>query len=287
MGKYLSPAVMTEVLKDPDSLKLGGQKIDMTVLFSDIRGFTSMSEKMDPTELVHFLNEYLTEMTNIVYEHEGVLDKYIGDAVMAFWGAPKHQPNHSELACRTAFHMMRRLRELRKGWEERGLPHLDIGVGINTGPMTVGNVGSKSRVDYTIIGDSVNLGSRLEATNKEYGTNIILSQSVLDQLGDTFAVRFLDLIAVKGMKEAAPIYELIAPKDDATAQPKPGFLEQWEIAIGHYKAQRFDDARAAFQRVLELEPDDGPALAYVERCVEMAAAPPGEAWDGVFVMTHK
>jgi adenylate cyclase len=287
MGKYLSPAVMTEVLKDPDALKLGGQKVEMTVLFSDIRGFTSMSEKMDPQTLVQFLNEYLTEMTNIVYEHEGVLDKYIGDAVMAFWGAPKAQPNHAELACRTGFHMMRRLRELRKGWEERGLPHLDIGVGINTGFMTVGNVGSKSRFDYTIIGDSVNLGSRLEATNKEYGTNIILSEATLLHLGDAFNVRFLDLIAVKGKKEAAPIYELIGPKDDPLAQPKPGFLEQWEIAMGHYKAQRFDDAQAAFQRVLEIEPDDGPALAYVERCAEMAAAPPGEAWDGVFVMTHK
>ncbi len=287
MGKYLSPAVMTEVLKDPDALKLGGQKIEMTVLFSDIRGFTSMSEKMDPQELVHFLNEYLTEMTNIVYENEGVLDKYIGDAVMAFWGAPKAQPNHAELACRTAFHMMRRLRELRAGWEQRGLPHLDIGVGINTGFMTVGNVGSKSRFDYTIIGDSVNLGSRLEATNKEYGTNIILSEATLLHLNDAFNVRFLDLIAVKGKKEAAPVYELLGPKDDLGSQPKPGFLEQWEIAMGHYKAQRFDDARTAFQRVLEIEPDDGPALAYIERCAEMAVAPPGESWNGVFVMTHK
>ncbi|HET7770273.1 MAG TPA: adenylate/guanylate cyclase domain-containing protein [Chloroflexota bacterium] len=287
MGKYLSPAVMHEVLKDPDGLKLGGEKREMSVLFSDIRGFTSVSEKMDPQELVHFLNEYLTEMTNIVFEHQGVLDKYMGDAIMAFWGAPTHQPDHAEQACRTAFHMMRRLRELQPGWSERGLPPLNIGVGVNTGFMTAGNVGSKMRFDYTVMGDSVNLGSRLEGVNKEYGTNIIISDGTYQHIQDKFAVRFLDLIAVKGKKEPTAIYELIAPLDVAAAQPKPGFLDTWEIAIGHYKAQRFDDAKAAFERVLAISPDDGPALAYLERCDEMAAAPPGVEWDGVFVMTHK
>jgi adenylate cyclase len=287
MGKYLSPAVMTEVLKDPEGLKLGGEKREMSVLFSDIRGFTSVSEKMDPSELVTFLNEYLTEMTNIVFEHQGVLDKYMGDAIMAFWGAPTHQPDHAEQACRTAFHMMRRLRELQPGWSRRGLPPLNIGVGVNTGPMTAGNVGSKMRFDYTVMGDAVNLGSRLEGVNKEYGTNIIISDGTYAQVKDVMVCRFLDLIAVKGKKEPTAIYELIGPKDDPAAQPPAGFLEAWDTAVAHYKAQRFDEARLAFEQVLRFNAEDGPSLSYVERCIEMVTAPPGEAWDGVYVMTHK
>jgi adenylate cyclase len=287
MGKYLSPAVMTEVLKDPEGLKLGGEKRVMSVLFSDIRGFTSVSEKMGPQELVQFLNEYLTEMTDLVFQHEGVLDKYMGDAIMAFWGAPTDQPKHAEQACRTGFHMMRRLRELQPGWLERGLPPLNIGVGVNIGPMTAGNVGSKMRFDYTVMGDSVNLGSRLEGVNKEYGTNIIISDGTYEQVKESFNVRFLDQIAVKGKQQPTAIYELIAPKDEPDAQPPAGFMESWEQAMASYKDQRFDDARRGFQRVLEIAPKDAPARVFLERCDEMASAPPGPTWDGVFVMTHK
>src|SRR5688500_678788 len=226
-------------------------------------------------------------MTNIVCDDKGVRDKNIGDSIMAFRGAPTHQPDHAEQACRTAFHMMRRLRELQPGWSERGLPPLNIGVGVNTGFMTAGNVGSKMRFDYTVMGDSVNLGSRLEGVNKEYGTNIIISDGTYQQVKEKFSARFVDLIAVKGKQEPTAIYELIAPLDDAGAQPPAGFLDTWEIAMGHYKAQRFDDAKAAFGRVLELAPNDGPAMVFVERCGEMVVAPPGEAWDGVFVMLHK
>jgi len=259
----------------------------MRVLFTDIRGFTTVSEKMDPNQLVSFLNEYLTEMTNIVFDHEGVLDKYMGDAIMAFWGAPKDQPNHAELACRTGFHMMRRLHELQPVWVERGLPPLNIGVGVNTGPMTVGNVGSRMRFDYTVMGDAVNLGSRLEGVNKEYGTNIIISDSTLAEVRDKFAVRYLDLIAVKGKKEPTAIYELIAPLDVPEALPPKEFLDAWDAAVLLYKDQQFEVAEAAFRKVLELRPDDPPSLVYLERCQEMVASPPGVAWDGVYVFTHK
>jgi adenylate cyclase len=287
MGKYLSASVMTEVLKDPEGLKLGGEKRDMSVLFSDIRGFTSVSEKMDPTELVRFLNEYLTEMTDIVFRHVGVLDKYMGDAIMAFWGAPKDQPDHAEQACRTGYQMMRRLRELQPGWSERGLPPLNIGVGINSGPMTVGNVGSSQRFDYTVMGDAVNLGSRLEAVNKEYGTNIIISEGTYQQVKGKFAVRFLDLITVKGKNEPTPIYELLSPLDEPASQQLSTFLNAWEGAMALYRGQHFEDAKFAFARVLEIRPDDSPSMTYMQRCDEMVAAPPGVEWDGVYVMTHK
>lgn len=287
MGKYLSPAVMTEVLKDPDGLKLGGQKRELSVLFSDIRGFTSVSEKMEPSELVHFLNEYLTEMTDIVFTHKGVLDKYMGDAIMAFWGAPTEQPDHALQACKTAYHMMRRLRELQVGWTARGLPPLNIGVGVNSGPMIVGNVGSKSRFDYTVMGDAVNLGSRLEGVNKEYGTNILLSDSTYAHIKDQVAARFLDLITVKGKKEPTAIYELLAPIAEMEGVVPDGFLETWAAAMELYKAQQFAEAKVLFTKVLQMRPSDGPALVFQARCDEMAADPPGVEWDGVYAMTHK
>jgi adenylate cyclase len=182
MGKYLSPGVLTEVLKDPDALKLGGEKRVMTALFTDIRGFTSVSEKLDPQELVALLNEYLTEMTDVVHKWEGVLDKYMGDAIMAWWGAPGEQPDHSYRACRTAIEMRQELAKLRVGWEARGVPQLEMGVGVNTGPMVYGNTGSRDRFDFTVLGDAVNLASRLEGVNKEYGSNVIISESTLEQL---------------------------------------------------------------------------------------------------------
>jgi len=193
---------MTEVLKDPDNLELGGVKRDMTVLFSDIRGFTSVSERMDPQDLVAFLNNFLTEMTDIVYVQKGVLDKYMGDCIMAFWGAPLIQPNHAELCVRTGYDMVKRLHQLQKIWISQGLPKLNIGVGVNTGPMTVGNVGSTMRFDYTVMGDAVNLGSRVEGVNKEYGTNMIVTEFTYEAIKDTWVCRYLDLIAVKGKKRS-------------------------------------------------------------------------------------
>ena len=290
MGKYLSPAVMNEVLKDPDNLELGGVKRDMTVLFSDIRGFTSVSERMDPQDLVAFLNNFLTEMTTIVYVQNGVLDKYMGDCIMAFWGAPLPQANHPHLSVRTGYDMVRRLHELQKVWISQGLPKLNIGVGVNTGPMTVGNVGSTMRFDYTVMGDAVNLGSRVEGVNKEYGTNMIVTEYTYELVKDAWVCRYLDLIAVKGKREPTSIYEVFHPVGEApeTDLTRPeGFMEAWDHAMALYRAQEFVEARAAFDAVLDLYFDDGPAMVYVERCDAMAANPPGEGWDGVFVMSHK
>ncbi len=211
-SNYVSKSVVDELLKHPEKLELGGEDKEITVLFSDIRGFTTLSEKLKPQELVAHLNEYLSAMTDIIFKYEGTLDKYVGDEIMAFWNAPIEQPNHAELACLTALEMMEKLRELNEKWPEDR--RLNIGIGINTGIMTVGNMGSKSRMDYTLMGDNVNLGARLEGTNKIYGTNIIISEYTYDKIKDKFLCRELDNIRVKGKKKPVKIYEVIAKMED-------------------------------------------------------------------------
>src|SRR5579883_55288 len=287
MGRYLSPAVMEEIVRRPELLRLGGEKREMTVLFSDIRGFTSFSEQLDPQELVTLLNEYLTAMTDVVYRYDGVLDKYMGDALMAFWNGPVPQPDHARRACLTALDMLETLRTLHERWRERGIPRLDMGVGLNSGPMSVGNMGSDTRFDYTVMGDAVNLGSRLEGTNKEYHTNIVISQSTLDEVKDEgFVVRVLDLVAVKGKAQPVAVYELIG-RPGHFGRFTPELLAVYERGIQLYRAQDFDAAAAAFREVLERVPNDGPCMMYLERCQDLVAAPPPQDWDGVYVMTHK
>ena len=204
-GKYLSPKVVEELATNPP--ELGGVDKELTVFFSDIRGFTTLSENMTPQELVNHLNVYLTAMTDLTIDYRGTLDKYIGDAVMCFWGAPLPLQNHAELACKCALKQMQVLEELNKGWPEA--KHIKIGIGINSGIMTVGNMGSKQRMNYTLMGDNVNLCSRLEATNKEYGTGIIISEFTYAQVKDKFIVRELDNIRVKGKNKPVLIYELV------------------------------------------------------------------------------
>lgn len=287
MGKYLSPAILNEVLKDPDQLRLGGEKRVMTALFSDIRGFTSVSEALEPQELVALLNEYLTAMTDVVHKNEGVLDKYMGDCVMAWWGAPTDQPDHAMRACVTGLQMRAALKVLHEQWDKLGVPRLEMGVGINTGPMVYGNTGSHERFDFTVLGDSVNLASRLEGANKEYGSNVIISKSTLDSLQDhNFVLRELDLIAVKGKTEPAQIFELLGTPD-TVAPYVPDVIAQWNRAMELYQQRNFSMAAAAFQDVLEINPDDGPAKVYVERCEDLVETPPVADWDGVYVMTHK
>jgi len=208
-SKFVSKSVVDELLRDPSKIKLGGDKKILTVLFSDIRGFTSISEKLTPEELVEHLNIYLQGMTDIVINTDGTLDKYIGDAIMAFWGAPIEMSDHSLKACRAALEMMEALKVMNHKWEKEGKPILDIGIGINTGDMVVGNMGSSSRMDYTLMGDNVNLGSRLEGTNKFYGTNIIISEFTYQYVKDDVIARELDLIRVKGKALPVKIYELI------------------------------------------------------------------------------
>ena len=282
---YLTASVINEMLKDPTKLKLGGDKKDLTVLFSDIRGFTAISEKLTPEELVHLLNEYLTAMTDIVFKYDGLLDKYMGDAIMAVYGAPLDQPDHPVRACRTALDMMEELKKLQQQWSAEGRPVLRIGVGINSGDMVVGNMGSQMRFDYTVMGDSVNLGSRLESINKEYGTSIVISEYTYEAVKDVLFCRELDSVQVKGKKLPVKIYELLCNREDAA--PLEAFVQRFHEALEKYKRARWDEAIAAFGNVLEIRPDDAPSRLYIQRCEELKECPPPESWDCVFTMTKK
>jgi adenylate cyclase len=216
-----------------------------------------------------------------------VLDKYMGDAIMAWWGAPVEQPDHAYRACMAGLEMRAQLQQLHKRWEDAGIPLLEMGVGINTGPMVYGNTGSTERFDFTVLGDAVNLASRLEGANKEYGSNVIVSDATLDAAGEQrFVVRFLDMIEVKGKAQPAEIYELLGTVEVVEESVAKGVTE-WESAMQLYRAREFFLAEQAFRRVLRANPRDGPAAVYLERCMALRENPPAEDWDGVFVMTHK
>ena len=282
---YLTASVINELLKDPTKLKLGGDKKDLTVMFSDIRGFTTISEKLTPEELVHLLNEYLTAMTDIVFKYEGLLDKYIGDAIMAVFGAPVDQPDHAMRSCRTALEMMATLKGLQQKWAAEGRPFVDIGVGINSGDMVVGNMGSNMRFDYTVMGDNVNLSSRLEGINKEYGTHIVISEFTYEVVKEEVFCRELDAVRVKGKKLPVKIYELICERKDAAEHEE--YIGRFHAGLAHYKAARWDEGIAAFKSVLEIRPDDPPAKLYIQRCQDLKENPPEGEGDGVFTMTRK
>ncbi|MEN6318352.1 MAG: CHASE2 domain-containing protein [Syntrophaceae bacterium] len=282
---YLTASVINEMLKDPSKLKLGGDKKDLSVLFSDIRGFTTISEKLTPEELVHLLNEYLTAMTNVVFHYNGLLDKYMGDAIMAVFGAPLDQPDHALRACRTALGMMDELKKLQKKWTEENKPVLNIGIGINSGDMVVGNMGSDMRFDYTVMGDSVNLGSRLEGINKEYGSNIIISEYTYEVVKDVLFCREMDAVRVKGKKQPVKIYELLCEMKDAEKWKQP--VNLFEEGLVKYKQGLWDEAIEFFNKVLEIQPVDAPSHLYIERCKELKKNPPEGTWDGVFTMTRK
>ncbi|MCC7104734.1 MAG: adenylate/guanylate cyclase domain-containing protein [Chloroflexi bacterium] len=286
LSQYLSPHVMEEVVRAPEALKLGGEKREMTVLFSDIRGFTSISEELEPERLVHLLNVYLTRMTDVIFKHQGTVDKYMGDAVMAFWGAPQLQPDHARLACLAALEMVNELELLRREFERDGLPPMYMGVGLNTGPMSVGNMGSSRRFDYTVMGDAVNLGSRLEGLNKEYGTSIILSEQTLRHAGTGFRARLLDRVSVKGKRASVTIYELLGSGSSPNGASTE-LLEGFDRGIERYRASDFSGALAAFESCVALAPDDGPSKLYVARCRDLLETPPPADWDGVFIMAHK
>jgi len=289
-GQYLSPEVIRRLLVNPQLVE--PKKTDITVMFSDIRGFTTISEKLDAQELALFLNQYLSDMTGLVFEHHGTLDKYIGDAVMAFWGAPIEEPGHAARGCHTALKMMDRVREMQKKWEAEGKPHLDIGIGLNTGVASVGNMGSALRYGYTALGDTVNLSSRLEGLNKDYGTHILVNETTyVAARDDGFVFRELDLIRVKGKLQPVTIYELIgrAGQNSVYGTPEDAHARiiLFQQARELYRKRQWAEAQGTFQIILDKWPDEGPSRTYWKRCQDYLFDEPSSGWDGVFIMTHK
>jgi len=259
---YVPVAVVDQILHNIDHLGLGGDKRELTVLFSDIRDFTGIAESLSPETLVQLLNDYLTRMTDQVFRHEGLLDKYIGDAIMAVYGAPIHYPDHARRACRTALDMVRAARDLQARWKEQGLPPLDLGIGINTGPMVVGNMGSRTRFDYTVIGDAVNLGSRIEALNKQYGTHILISEFTYNQVKDEFPyAREIDVTTVRGRHEPVRLYELMLTEQ----YPHLDWLPEFARAYGLFRADQRAQALPLFKKLAESY-NDPVSRYYTERC---------------------
>jgi len=282
---YVSSSVVNEVLKNPDKLKLGGDMKELTVLFSDIRGFTTISEGLSPEEVHRLINEYLTAMTNIVFKNVGTLDKYMGDAVMAIYGAPVDQPDHAQKACDTALEMMQELKVLNAKWVQEGKPLLDIRIGINTGMMMVGNMGSEQRFEYTVLGDAVNLGSRLEGANKSYLTHILISEFTYDKVKDEFLCMEIDRVRVKGKTRPVKIYQLLGRKDASASQVET--IRYFHQGLQFYREQKWDRAMEAFKTVRSMDKGLYAARLYMERITGLKSNPPPPDWDGSFTMKEK
>jgi adenylate cyclase len=277
-SRYVPPSVVERILADPRRARLGGDRRVLTVLFADIRGFSRTAENLEPEVLSEYLNEYLTPMTNLVLENSGMLDKYIGDALMAVYGAPLELPDHAARACHTALAMLRALEPLNQEYARRQLPPIAIGVGISTGPMSVGNMGSQARFDFTVLGDAVNLGARLEALTRDYKVDILVAEETARAAGDRFVFRELDVVRVKGRAGVGRIHQLCGERG-APGVPTDDELGRFASALEHYRGRRWTDARAALE---SLPPADGPAQVLLTRIADLEAHPPPPEWDGVF-----
>jgi len=285
-SQVVPPAVIALIEKDPEKyLRPGGEMMELTVLFSDIRGFTTLSEGLTPDELVLLLNEYLATMTDVLFSTYGTLDKYIGDAIMAFWGAPVPLADHAFRACSCALRMVSELAKLNAKWESEGRRPIAIGIGLNTGEVNFCRMGSAKRLAWTVMGDNVNLASRLEGITKEYQTQIVISENTYRQVAEQFVCRELDKIKVKGKHQPVNIYELL---DVIAERPKyESLLAQFEHAMAAYHAQDWREAAARFGELLSAYPDDGPTRLFLQRSLEFMSNAPEPDWDGVYVMKSK
>jgi adenylate cyclase len=283
---YMSDLLIQDLLKNPEKLRLGGEKRVLTVFFSDLAGFTSLSEKLTPEEVVTLLNRYLTAMTDIILASGGLIDKYEGDAIMAFWGAPLPQEDHALRACIAALDNQTRLAELRQDFIKSGLPPVHARIGLNTGEMIIGNMGSSQRFDFTVIGDSVNLASRLEGAGKEYGTSILISEETYLRVSEQIEARELDLLRVKGKEKPVRIYELLCRRGDLEPGRKKGY-DLFAAGLEQYRKQRWEAAVDFFLQVLKLIPEDGPAKTFIKRCEQYQQTSPAPDWEGVYALTTK
>jgi adenylate cyclase len=285
-GKFVPTDLVREILASGQEARLGARRETLTVLFSDIAGFTTISEQLEPEVLAEHLGEYLEEMSRIVQQERGTVGRYIGDAILGFWGAPRPDAEHALDACRAALRSQARLGELRERWRAEGRPEFRSRIGVNTGRMVVGNMGSTSRLDYTVYGDDVNLASRLEGLNKFYGTAILIGENTRQLAGERVVVREVDRVAVKGKAQPVRVYELLGLRGETTTELER-LARDYGAALELFRARRWDDAARALEALLAAVPGDGPSQALLERCRELAAAPPPPDWDGVRRMEEK
>ena len=285
-SQYLSPGVIDLIEKDPEKyIRPGGEMKELSIMFSDIRSFTTLSEGLSPDDLVHLLNEYFGAMTEIIFSYQGTLDKYIGDAIMAFWGSPYPQQDHAFRSCSCALEMVRGLEKLNVKWRNEGRPPIAVGIGLNTGLVNVGNMGSDRRLAWTVMGDNVNLASRLEGITKQYHSKLVISEATYREVASQFVCRELDKIKVKGKNQPVNIYELL---DVAAERPKyEALLQQFDHAMAAYRSQDWQEAADRFAQILTIYPDDGPTQAFLERAEEFIEEAPQTDWDGVYVMKTK
>ncbi len=283
--QYVAPSVVAQITDHPEMLVLGGEERKLSILFSDIRGFTTISEQLTPSQLMNQLNEYLEEMSEAVMERKGLVDKYIGDAVMAFWGAPLSDELHAQNACESAVGMMRALDMLNERWKEENKPPFKIGIGISTGEVVVGNMGSRRRFNYSIIGDEVNFSARIEGLTKQYGVYCLIGQTTYEAIKGLshLPTRELDDVMVKGKIEPRRIYELIT---EPLTEAKKVVLEHFALGREHYKSGDFTEAVTEFKIALVADPSDGPSKVFLERSEDLLKNPP-KNWNGVFEFKTK
>jgi adenylate cyclase len=290
LASVVPPSVAQQIAREPNRVRLGGERRVISLLFTDLKGFTAFSETIEPELLARIMAEYLDAMSRVVFELGGTLDKFVGDAVMAFWNAPLDDPQHARHACDAALAMQAALAELNAGWQRAGLPAQRMRIGIHSGPASVGNMGTPRRFAYTALGDSVNLAARLEPLNDEYGTSICVSGDTVAAAGEGLVFRFLDRVVVKGKSTPVATFELLGRADDAQlAQRSAPLLAAFSAGVTLYQQREFDAAAEHFRLAARAAGNglDPPSQVYLARCAELAIDPPAPDWDGVYVMRHK
>ena len=285
--KYVPSEVVQELVRDKNEARLEAKMSKITILFTDISNFSSISEEADPQELVAQLSEYFDTIAKIIHKHGGTIDKYIGDSVMAFWGAPHENPKQAEQACVAAMEIIKSINTLNNQWESEHRNAFHTRIGINTGLSLVGNFGSSERFNYTAIGDSVNLANRLEGLNKIYGSEIIVSEATKKEVSESLIFRVLDIVAVKGRQQSVTVYQLTGNINDPQSRKLVKLSELSERALVYYLSQQWEEAIQAFEEILKLYPDDLTASMFSERCIKLKEHPPVNNWDGVFRLHQK
>jgi len=284
-GQYVPPDLVDEMSRNLKKINLDGEIRNMTVLFTDVRGFTSISENMEPKELTTYINAFLTPLTEVIHKNRGTIDKYMGDAIMAFWGAPLRDPQHGKNALVAGLDMLKAIKKLNKHFASKGQPQIKIGIGVNTGEMNVGNKGSKFRVDYTVLGDAVNLGSRLEGLTKNYDVDFIVSESTRHEVPE-FEYRMLDIVKVKGKNKPVTIFEPIDFVEKVDKKTRKS-IKEFHHALKLYRQQNWDSAEQTIFHLSQQEPERMIYKIYLDRIAFFRANPPDKNWDGAFVHTSK